>query len=99
MTMGALSKLAKKCRECPFVSKCDKKKMEMYGYLEIPSKIEMGNMEAFYPSALEPSKEEKEKFILQQIEATTNTTKEETEKYYASISQEIANAIKTKKGE
>ena len=98
--MCALSKLAKKCRECPFVSKCDKKKMEMYGYLEIPSKIEMGNMEAFYPSALDASKEEKEKFIMQQIESAINTTEEEKKKYFLQVYQlKMANTIKAAKGE
>lgn len=32
-----LSKLAAKCRECPFVDKCDKKRMEAHGYLEMPN--------------------------------------------------------------
>lgn len=32
-----LSKLAAKCRECPFVDKCDKKLMEAHGYLEMPN--------------------------------------------------------------
>ena len=95
--MGALSKLAKKCRECPFVSKRDNKKMEMYGYLEIPPKIEIGSAEMFNPEILEPTKEEKEKFILQQIESSINVTQAEKEKYFASISAEMTNGIKTKK--
>lgn len=32
-----LSRLAAKCRECPFVDKCDKKLMEAHGYLEMPN--------------------------------------------------------------
>lgn len=32
----ALSKLAEKCQKCPFVTKCDKKRMEAVGYLEMP---------------------------------------------------------------
>lgn len=32
-----LSKLAAKCRVCPFVDKCDNKRMEAHGYLEIPN--------------------------------------------------------------
>lgn len=32
-----LSKLAAKCRSCPFVDKCDKKLMEAHGYLEMPN--------------------------------------------------------------
>lgn len=98
--MGALSKLAKKCRECPFVSKCDNKKMEMYGYLEIPPKIEIGSAEMFNPEILEPSKEEKEKFILQQIESAINTTEEEKKKYFLQVYQlKMANTIKAAKGE
>ena len=97
--MGVLSKLAKKCRECPLVSMCDKKKMETYEYLEIPPKIEIGSAEMFNPSILDASKEEKEEFILQQIGATMNATQGDIEKYYADISQKIANTIKTDKGE
>lgn len=32
-----LSKLSAKCRECPFVDKCDNKRMEAHGYLEMPN--------------------------------------------------------------
>ena len=32
-----LSRLAAKCMECPFVDKCDKKRMEALGYLEMPN--------------------------------------------------------------
>ena len=32
-----LSRLAAKCMECPFVDKCDNKRMEALGYLEIPN--------------------------------------------------------------
>ena len=32
-----LSRLAVKCMECPFVDKCDKKRMEALGYLEMPN--------------------------------------------------------------
>ena len=32
-----LSRLAAKCMECPFVDKCDNKRMEAVGYLEIPN--------------------------------------------------------------
>lgn len=31
----SLSKLAKKCRECPFVDKCNNKHIEAHGYLEM----------------------------------------------------------------
>lgn len=34
--MGNLSRLSKKCRECPFKDKCDKKRMEAEGYLPKP---------------------------------------------------------------
>ena len=33
----ALSKLAAKCRQCPFVDKCDNKRMEAHGLLEMPN--------------------------------------------------------------
>ena len=32
--MPAVSRLCKECRECPFVSKCDNKRMEAMAYLE-----------------------------------------------------------------
>ena len=32
--MGSISRLSEKCRECPFESKCDKKRMEALAYLE-----------------------------------------------------------------
>ena len=32
-----LSRLAAKCMECPFVDKCDNKRMEALGYLETPN--------------------------------------------------------------
>ena len=51
----------------------------------------------FDMSALDASKEEKEKFILQQTESAKNATQTEKESYFASISAEMANAIKTKK--
>lgn len=34
--MGNLSRLAKKCRECPFKDKCNKKRMEAEAYLPKP---------------------------------------------------------------
>lgn len=34
--MGSLSKLSKKCRECPFKEKCSKKRIEAEGYLPEP---------------------------------------------------------------
>lgn len=34
--MGSLSRLSKKCRECPFKEKCSKKRMEAEGYLPEP---------------------------------------------------------------
>lgn len=34
--MGALTKLAEKCRRCPFVDKCDHKEMEHLAYYEQP---------------------------------------------------------------
>lgn len=42
----------------------------------------MSSFETFNPSVLDASKKEKEKFILQQIKADTNTTQEEKEKYF-----------------
>lgn len=33
----SLSKLAKECRECPFVEKCRHKRMEALGYLPEPA--------------------------------------------------------------
>lgn len=39
----ALSKLAAKCRECPFVDKCDNKQMEAHGYLEMPNTVSPSN--------------------------------------------------------
>lgn len=32
--MGALTKLSEKCRKCPFVDKCDNKRMEANCYLD-----------------------------------------------------------------
>lgn len=32
--MPIVSRLCEKCRKCPFVSKCDKKRMEAMAYLE-----------------------------------------------------------------
>lgn len=32
--MGSLSRLSSKCRSCPFVSKCNHKKMEFEAYIE-----------------------------------------------------------------
>ena len=32
--MGALTKLAEKCRKCPFVDKCDHKEMEHLAYYD-----------------------------------------------------------------
>ena len=31
---GALKRLAKQCRECPFVDECNRKRMQAEGYLE-----------------------------------------------------------------
>ena len=50
-------------------------------------------------SALDASKEEKEKFILQQIESTINTTREEMKKYVASVLYGITNVIRVKEDE
>ena len=33
----SLSKLAAKCRVCPFVDTCDHKEMEAYGFLPLPA--------------------------------------------------------------
>lgn len=33
----ALSKLSAKCRQCPFVDKCNNKRMEAHGFLEMPN--------------------------------------------------------------
>ena len=32
--MGALTKLSEKCRKCPFVDKCENKRMEAHCYLD-----------------------------------------------------------------
>lgn len=32
--MASLSRMATKCRDCPFVSKCEKKRMEAVAYIE-----------------------------------------------------------------
>ena len=40
--MCALTKLSEKCRNCPFVDKCDKKKMEAHGYYDAAMGIEAG---------------------------------------------------------
>lgn len=34
MIMGTLSRLSEKCRKCPFVSRCSKKRLEAEGYIE-----------------------------------------------------------------
>ena len=34
--MRSLSRLSKKCRDCPFKDKCNKKRMEAEGYLSKP---------------------------------------------------------------
>lgn len=34
----SLSRLAVKCRACPFVDSCDNKEMEAYGFLPLPPK-------------------------------------------------------------
>lgn len=49
----SLSKLAAKCRECPFVSKCDNKRMEAHGYLEMHN-IATPSIESSTPSMAEP---------------------------------------------
>ena len=49
----ALSRLAKKCRECPFVSKCDNKRMEVHGYLEMHN-IATPSIESSAASMAEP---------------------------------------------
>lgn len=38
--MGELAKLSEKCRKCPFVDKCDQKKMEAHCYRDEPMDIE-----------------------------------------------------------
>ena len=40
--MGALTRLSEKCSKCPFVDKCDKKKMEAHAYYDEPMDIEAG---------------------------------------------------------
>lgn len=35
----ALSKLSKKCKDCPKVDSCDHKEMEMYALTELPPKM------------------------------------------------------------
>lgn len=49
----SLSKLASKCRECPFVSKCDNKRMEAHGCLEMHA-IATPSIEASAASMTEP---------------------------------------------
>lgn len=48
-----LSKLAAKCRSCPFVDKCDNKRMEAHGYLEMPN-IAAPSIESSSASIVEP---------------------------------------------
>lgn len=48
-----LSRLAAKCRECPFVDKCDKKLMEAHGYLEM-SNLAVAYAESSAASMAEP---------------------------------------------
>lgn len=48
-----LSKLAKKCRSCPFVDKCDNKQMEVHGYLEMPD-LATPSIETSAASMVEP---------------------------------------------
>lgn len=48
-TMTSITRLSEKCRKCPFVSKCSRKRLEAKGYIEpnfamsatIPSAAEM----------------------------------------------------------
>ena len=40
--MGALTKLSEKCQKCPFVDKCDRKKMKARAYYDEPMGIEAG---------------------------------------------------------
>lgn len=49
----ALSKLATKCRSCPFVDKCNNKRMEAHGYLEMPN-IAAPSVETSAASMAEP---------------------------------------------
>lgn len=52
----------------------------------------------FDMSAPDASKEEKEKFILQQIESAINTTEEEKKKYFLQVYQlKMVNTIKAMK--
>lgn len=37
-----LSKLAEKCQKCPFVTKCDRKRMEAVGYLQYSAPATQG---------------------------------------------------------
>ena len=44
--MGSLTRLSEKCSKCPFVSKCDKKRMEAVSYLEPAAQSNIQNLAA-----------------------------------------------------
>ena len=50
-------------------------------------------MKEFDTSILQAEKSEKEKFIIEQMKSSTNATKDEKEKYYASIAANNVNAV------
>ena len=49
-----LSRLAAKCMECPFVDKCDKKRMESLAYFEMPNLVAYSYAEPIVSSMTEP---------------------------------------------
>lgn len=37
--MGAISKLSKKCKKCPYVKNCNNKRMEACAFMKLPKKL------------------------------------------------------------
>lgn len=68
--MGAITQLAEKCKKCTFVNKCDHKEMEHLAYYE-PMNTSIENF-LFDSLSLDAGKEEKEKYLLEQIKSIVN---------------------------
>ena len=68
--MGAITQLSEKCRKCQFVDKCDHKEMEHLAYYE-PAASSIENF-LFDSLSLDAGKEEKEKYLLEQIKSAVN---------------------------
>ncbi len=68
--MGAITQLSEKCRKCLFVDKCDHKEMEHLAYYE-PAASSIENF-LFDSLSLDAGKEEKEKYLLEQIRSAVN---------------------------